>query len=252
MNLRTFGFVAGTVLLSACGGERTESNVTPPGREETAKTKALEAGADLLQGKAPLRALDAYLDGFHFYSGSPQRQVEAHHYCGHLNEELIQCAIFDGNSANAKLMGIEYIISRALFEQLPQQEKRLWHSHVHEVRSGTLIAPGIPQVAEHALMEKLAGTYGKTWHTWHMLGTNENDPAGLGLPTGIPMLMMAFTEALEADPEMVAERDRRFEVSSAEKRDARSDIRYADVDPDADAWQKGMVPQLKLEIEQTQ
>ena len=37
----------------------------------------------------------------------------------------------------------------------PAEEKRLWHSHVHEVRSGQLIAPGIPQVAEHELMEKL-------------------------------------------------------------------------------------------------
>lgn len=252
MKLRTLGFSAGIALFAACGGERTDSNLTAPGREETAKTKALEAGAGLLQGKAPLRALDAYLDGFHFYSGNPQRQVEAHHYCGHLNEELIQCVIFDGNAENAKLMGVEYIISRALFEKLPPQEKHLWHSHVHEVRSGTLIAPGIPQAAEHALMEKLAGTYGKTWHTWHMLGTNENDPAGLGLPTGIPMLMMGFTDALQADPEMVAGRDRRFEVSSEQKREARSDIRYPDIDPDADAWQKGIVPQLELTIENNQ
>ena len=31
----------------------------------------------------------------------------------------------------------------------------MWHNDVQEVKSGQLIAPGIPQVAEHALMEKL-------------------------------------------------------------------------------------------------
>jgi hypothetical protein len=228
-------------LLAACGGENTSSNVAAPGSEESAKTKTLEAGADLLQHKAPLNSLNAYLDGFHFYNGSPQGQMEAHHYCGHLSEDMIQCVIFDGNAANAKIMGVEYIVSRALFEQLPTEEKHLWHSHVHEVRAGSLIAPGIPDVAEHELMKKLAGTYGKTWHTWH---TDQK----LQLPTGTPMLMMGFVDSHPADPTMVADRDHRFGVSSARKREQRSDIDYPPIDPEADAWQKGIVPQLQLKM----
>lgn len=30
--------------------------------------------------------------------------------------------------------GVEYIISRRLYEGLPDEEKRFWHSHVYEVR----------------------------------------------------------------------------------------------------------------------
>jgi hypothetical protein len=195
----------------------------------------------LLQDKTPLRTLNAYLDGFHFYSGQPDAQMEAHHYCGYLSEDLIQCVIFDGNEENAKLMGVEYIVSRALFETLPTEEKHLWHSHVHEVRSGTLIAPGIPEVAEHELMEKIAGTYGKTWHTWH------TDRA-LELPTGTPMLMMGFTDAHSADPALIEARDQRFEISSAKKREQRADISYPPIDPDADAWQRGIMPQLRLTL----
>jgi Protein of unknown function (DUF1264) len=231
-------------MLAACGGDNTGSNVTAPGADESAKTKTLEAGANLLQGKAPLNALNAYLDGFHFYSGDPQAQMEAHHYCGHLSEDMIQCVIFDGNEANAKLMGVEYIVSRTLFEQLPTDEKHLWHSHVHEVRAGTLIAPGIPDVAEHELMEKLAGTYGKTWHTWH---TDQK----LQLPTGAPTLMMGFVDGHPADPARVADRDQRFNVSSERKREQRSDIQYPPIDPEADAWQKGIVPQLQLQLKMT-
>jgi hypothetical protein len=224
--------------VAACGGENTESNVSVPGRDETAKTKALETGADLMQDKTPVRTLNAYMDGFHFYNGDMQGQMEAHHYCGHLNEDVIQCVIFDGNEASAKIMGVEYIVSRALFAKLPAEEKHLWHSHMHEVRSGQLIAPGIPEVAEHEFMEKIAGTYGKTWHTWHTDQQKE-------LPLGTPMLMMGFTQDGQADERLVAERDARFGVSSAENRQKRADIDYPPVDPDADAWQQGIVVQLE-------
>lgn len=228
------------VLMSACGGDNTASNVTSPGDGESAKTKALEIGADLLQNKAPLRSLNAYLDGFHFYNGDMEGQMEAHHYCGHVNEQLIQCVIFDGNAADAKLMGVEYILSRQLFEGLPAEEKHLWHSHVHEVRSGQLIAPGVPDAAEHELMEQLAQTYGKTWHTWHTDRKHE-------LPVGVPMLMMGFTRDGQTNEQMVKDRDSRFEVSSAAKREQRADIPYSPPDPDADAWQKGIVLQLQLQ-----
>ena len=226
--------------LAGCGGENTSSNVAAPGGNETAKTKALETGANLLQDKTPLAGLNAYLDGFHFYSGDMQGQMEAHHYCGHLNEDVIQCVIFDGNAENAKIMGIEYIVTGALFAGLPKEEKHLWHSHVHEVRSGSLIAPGIPQLAERELMTKIAGTYGKTWHTWHTDRQHE-------LPLGSPMLMMGFTGDGQADARMIAERDRRFDISSAELRQRRADIPYPAIDPDADAWSKGLVMQLRLE-----
>jgi hypothetical protein len=108
-------------------------------------------------------------------------------------------------------MGVEYIVSERLFNTLPETEKALWHSHVHEVKSGQLIAPGIPEVAEHELMEEIANTYGKTWHTWHTDQRQE-------LPLGTPMLMMGFTRDGQVNEQMVQERDQRFDVSSADKR----------------------------------
>lgn len=227
-------------LLAGCGGDTTSSNVTSPGGEPAAKTRLLEAGAKVLQDKPPLDALNAYLDGFHFYNGDMQAQMEAHHYCGHVNEDVIQCVIFDGNQDDAKIMGVEYIVTAKLFAGLPPEEKHLWHSHVHEVRSGSLVAPGIPEVVERELMTKIAGTYGKTWHTWH---TERQD----GLPLGTPMLMMGFTADGQANEQMIAERDRRMDLSSNELRRRRADIPYPEVDPDADAWSKGIVLQLRVE-----
>ena len=223
--------------LCACGGDNTRSPVDAPGADKAAQTRLLEGGAAALQNRPPLEALNAYLDGFHFYSGRMQQQMEAHHYCAMLNEELIQCVIYDGNVKDAKLMGVEYIVSERLFRTLPEDEKKLWHSHVHEVKSGQLIAPGIPQAAEHALMKKLVGTYGKTFHTWH---TDRQHT----LPIGVPQLMMGFTADGQADPAMVAARDRRFDIRSEERKKERQDIPAPAIVPGADAWQSGAAVQL--------
>jgi len=47
----------------------TKSPVQTPGRPESAKTQLLEAGAAAQQSKPPIEAINAYLDGFHFYNG---------------------------------------------------------------------------------------------------------------------------------------------------------------------------------------
>lgn len=224
------------VLLVACE-RKTESNVTAPGADEAPKTRALDMGAALLQDKAPIDAINTYVDGFHFRNGKMDAQVEAHHYCALLNEEVIQCAIFDGSTRTAKLMGVEYIVSRRLFEALPEHEKAFWHSHVYEVKSGQLTAPGIPEAAERELMEKLVGTYGKTWHTWHTDMKHD-------LPLGAPQLMMGFTAEGQANQAMVAARDQRLGVSSAELRKRREGILPLPIAAGANAWEKGKVLQV--------
>jgi hypothetical protein len=227
----------GTGSLAACNGGDTHSNVKAPGATESAETRVLEAGAATLQSQPPIRAINAYLDGFHFYDGRMQAQMEAHHYCAIVNEDLIQCVIYDGNVTDAKLMGVEYIVSEKLFATLPAQEKPMWHSHVHEVKSGQLIAPGIPAAAEHELMAKLIHTYGKTWHTWH---TDLNKV----LPLGVPQLMMGFTADGQADSKMIRARDQRFAIDSARKRQERTDIPTPSIDPGANGWQHGQTIQI--------
>jgi len=223
----------------ACGGNNSETQVQAPGEEKSAKSKTLELGADLLQSKSPLRKINAYLDGFHFYNGNIHAQMEAHHYVSQLNEDVHQAIIYDGNGEDAKIMGIEYIISERLFKTLDEEEKKLWHSHHYEVKSGTLIAPGIPEVAEHELMEKLVSTYGKTIHTWHTDQQQE-------LPIGSPMIMMGFTKDGQLNKELVQERDKRFNISTAEKKKNREDITMPQVDPMANAWEKGHLRQFVI------
>ncbi len=222
----------------AAAGEKPEAPV--PGGPMSARSHLLDTAADAVQVKRPIDAMSEYLNGFHFYADDMGRQVEANHFCTHLTEDFHQCVIYDSNLANAKLIGIEYIVSEKVFKTLPDDEKRLWHSHHYEVKSGELIAPGVPELAEHAFMQDLVTTYGKTWHTWQV----DRDR---NFPMGIPQLMMGFTKDGQVDPANVHDRDRRFDVSSEERRKNRADIALPDVAPGANSWQGGKVMQLRLE-----
>src|SRR5690606_34897347 len=110
----------------------------PPGADKSTTTRVLETGAALLQSNAPVEQLDIHLVGFHPMKDDPSHQMEAHHYCRQVNEDFAQCALFDGDGADAKLNGIEYIISEKLFDGLPDDEKAYWHPHNYEILSGQL------------------------------------------------------------------------------------------------------------------
>jgi len=208
------------------------------GADHPFKHRLLDVGSGLMQPKYPLDAMSTYLNGFHFYADDIGRQVEATHFCIHLRHDLHQCVIFDRNAPDARLIGIEYIISKERFRSLPDDEKQLWHSHHYEVKSGTLTAPGVPELAEHAYFEDLVTTYGKTFHTWQY---DRED-----FPYGIPQLMMGFTEDGQLRDELIHQRDRRVGLSTAARRRSRADIPTPVIQDGANSWEDGHSIQTRL------
>jgi hypothetical protein len=191
-----------------------------------------------IQSFKPLKNIGEHVCGFHFYSDDMNRQVEAHHYCSCINDDFRQCLIYDSDKQDAKLIGIEYIISAKLFNQLPEDEKKLWHSHVYEVTSGTLVAPRVPTVAEKSMLKDLIKTYGKTWHTWQVDKHS--------LPLGEPKLMMAFTEDGQLNPALLEARDQRLGISTADARKNRADLPIPVIAEGADSWKSGNSITTKL------
>lgn len=211
-------------MAAACGGGTSgpqSATGTAPGQPRTAETAALESAANILQSKAPVSKISLYLDGFHVAKDDPAMQMEAHHYCNQVNEDFAQCVLFDGNTADARLTGIEYIISAARYASLTPEEQAYWHPHNYEILSGQLRMPGIPDAAEKAAMRTKINSYGKTWHTW-MAGVygHQADP----LPIGPARLQWSFNQDGEANEAMVSERDRRMNLDTAEARRDRADL----------------------------
>ncbi|HEX6968173.1 MAG TPA: OBAP family protein [Micromonosporaceae bacterium] len=186
--------------------KKRPSPLLAAGGRKAVRTAVLEQGAAMLQDRAPLKDFDVYVVGFHCAKNEPDMQMEAHHYCKMVNQDLIQCVLFDGNTRDANLIGVEYIVSERLFDSLPEQERGYWHPHNFEILSGQLVAPGLPDVAEKAFFKLLMNSYGKTWHTWHT-GRHDNGEVGPNLPVGDPKLMWSFNREHECDPALERNRN---------------------------------------------
>ena len=154
---------------------------------------------------APLGNHHLHFCGIHTAKKDPKIQIVTQHYCGQAGE-LHQCLLYDSLEKNAKLLGVEYIISDEAFRKLPDEEKMYWHPHTYEVLGGGLIAPSMTPDDEMAFMKALLLTWGKTWHTWP-------DPS-TPVPMGEPLLMWALTGDGQDDAKVIAMRDKEFGVST--------------------------------------
>jgi len=202
------------------------------------KEKVLETTAGLTQDFAPVQSICAFLNGFHNYAHDLNRTVEATHYCAHPEKDLRQCLLYDSNEKNAKLIGVEYMIPIERFNTLPEEEKKYWHSHFYEVKSGLLVMPkpkGLPQVvwdtAETKEMEELVNWVGKTYHFWQV-------DRGDSLPFGEPQLMMSITKESQTEKSKVERRDEGYGVDLDHKRELRKDIQLPPFPPGCDAFNK--------------
>eukprot|EP00271_Cylindrocystis_brebissonii_P000241 TRINITY_DN1029_c0_g1_i1.p1 TRINITY_DN1029_c0_g1~~TRINITY_DN1029_c0_g1_i1.p1 ORF type:complete len:253 (+),score=47.07 TRINITY_DN1029_c0_g1_i1:703-1461(+) len=212
-----------------------------PGDHKNITTGAIETGASAVQRLKPISQICHHLCALHNYAQEPSRQVEAHHYCSALNEDVMQCVIYDTNAKNARLIGVEFIISETVFAPLPAEEKKLWHSHEYEVKSGLLFLPGMVDTMETPIVAKVARSYGKAWHFWQY-------DRGDTLPLGLPSLMGAFTEPDQIKPEILKEMETKHNVSYAKKAANRVSIEgpLSGRDPNVDMWWKGKTVELQL------
>ncbi|WP_205880564.1 OBAP family protein [Larkinella terrae] len=228
-------------LILACGEDTASTKVQSSDNEKPLLNSRLKADSSGI----PISSFQLYLNDFHFFSGNRASQQETHHYCSQLSEDVTQCVIFDGNARNAKLTGVEYIISERLFKTLPEDEKKLWHSYRYLVKGGLLVAPNLSDEQEHDLMGRLVSAYGKTWQTWQN-GSNSK------LPLGGPALLMSFTRDGQLDPDLLKNRDKRLHIESAEKRQLRSDILGRASITGADSWENGPAIQLPALVKRNQ
>lgn len=164
-------------------------------------------------GKAeggPMGKAHLHFCGIHMAKKNSKLQFVTQHYCtahsgGH-EGDVFQCVLFDGTGANAKLIGIEYLISDEAYRKLADDEKKYWHAHTYEVLGGGLIAPAMTPKEEMDFMKVVMPMWGKAWHTWP-------DPS-TAVPTGEPLLIWSLMGDGQADPKLVAARDKEFGVDT--------------------------------------
>jgi hypothetical protein len=96
----------------------------------------------------------------------PSLRVE--HFCKPHDRVMMVCQLYDSNSANATLIGIEYIITQEQYDSLPNREKPYWHAHREELRPERA-DPMMPELSPEQTqteMAKMLPTWGKVIITW--------------------------------------------------------------------------------------
>lgn len=178
---------------------------------------AVAPAADHGKSAGPLGKGHLHFCGIHMSKKNPKLQFVTQHYCaahtGGKEGDVFQCVLFDGTGENAKLVGVEYLISDEAYRKLPDAEKKYWHAHTYEVLGGGLIAPGMTAKEETDFMKVVINTWGKAWHTWP-------DPS-TAVPVGEPMLIWSLMGDGQADEKVVAARDKEFGVETAKIREGR-------------------------------
>jgi hypothetical protein len=105
-----------------------------PGEPMTMEQHFVDKSAMMVQSFKPINQMSQHVCTFAMYSHDMSRQIETHHYCSRLSDQFLQCAVYDSDDPNkGRLIGVEYIISDDVFETLPLEEQKLWHSHAYEV-----------------------------------------------------------------------------------------------------------------------
>ncbi|EOA15033.1 hypothetical protein CARUB_v10028388mg [Capsella rubella] len=204
----------------------------PPGDPNTMKSVMLDKGAAMMQSLKPIKQMSLHLCSFACYGHEPSRQIEVNFYVHRLNQDFLQCAVYDSNSSNTHLIGIEYIVSERLFETFSLEEQKLWHSHDYEIQTGLLVTPRVPELVAKPELQNIAKTYGKFWCTWQ---TDRGDK----LPLGAPSLMMSPQDVNmgKIKPGLLKKRDDEYGISTESLKASRVGITGPDrKNPMADYW----------------
>ncbi|XP_050234600.1 oil body-associated protein 2A [Mercurialis annua] len=213
---------------------RGGDNTVPPGQPMSMEQHMLDKGAQMLQSLKPVKQMSQHVCSFAIYSHDMSRQIETHHFLTRINQDFLQCAVYDTDNANGRLIGVEYIVSDKTFESLPPEEQKLWHSHAYEVKSGLLIHPRVPEMVAKPELENLAKTYGKFWCTWQV-------DRGDRLPLGVPVLMMS-PQAVNlgmVSPTLIEKRDYKYNILTDAIKQSRLEIPEPEwINPQADYWKQ--------------
>lgn len=124
----------------------------------------------------PLTGYTIHMSASHVMNGEVTGPF--HHYCKPIDDNIIQCMLFESTDPNARLTDVEYLVSKSLVRKFISERSRKlnWHDHKREFAAGrlTILNPADPQ-AQKDLIEKASGTDGIIFHLW---------PKGAPIPDG--------------------------------------------------------------------
>ncbi len=159
----------GVVILAGCKPNQI-STVPQPTAPTTSSAAAMTV--------KPSDGWSLHIDARKHFSNDFEKDQIAHHYCKAVAGGLTECQLYDGDGKDARLVGVETIISAEMYKSLPENEKKFWHYHKDEIAKVDAKLPDLSSEEAAKVVEGIQETYGKIFILWN--------PAQSTLPVGEP------------------------------------------------------------------
>ena len=104
----------------------------------------------------------------------------AHHYCKQVKSGMTECQLYDSDDKDAKLAGVEVVVSTDTWKGFNKAEQKYWHYHKEEIPKVNAKLPDLSEEEAAKVVETLTETYGKIYLLW--------DPAKTDQPVGQPSI----------------------------------------------------------------
>lgn len=128
-------------------------------------------------GMKPSDGYTLHIDGRLHFPGKPG--MIAHHWCKTgIPGFVAECQLYDSDSSNARLVGVELVVTAATWKTFRASERALWHYHKTEIPKIGATLPDLSPEEAAKVAKSLEETYGKIYLLW--------DPGRQSLPTGQP------------------------------------------------------------------
>ncbi|MBV8490483.1 MAG: DUF1264 domain-containing protein [Candidatus Eremiobacteraeota bacterium] len=112
----------------------------------------------------------------HFGDANPTEI--AHHWCKPVSGGMLECQIYDSDTANARLVEVETIVQPATWKSFTAGEQALWHYHKDEIPKISATLPDMTPDQAKAAVASILDTYGKVYMLWDPKSTPDGNPIG--------------------------------------------------------------------------
>ncbi len=141
-------------------------------------TAAVLIGFTATASSKPSDGFTLHIDAKLHFTSNPN--IIAHHYCKTVTGGMIECLLFDSDAEDAKLVGVETIVTPEIYNNFSNEEKALWHYHKTELPRVDARLPDLPPEEAAKVIKSIEETYGKLYILW--------DPGRSDLPIGNPSI----------------------------------------------------------------
>ncbi len=116
------------------------------------------------QAAKPTEGWTLHIDAKRHFPNLPD--MIAHHYCKPVSGGLTECQLYDSDKPDARLVGIEVIVSKETWGKFSEKEKALWHYHKIEIPKVEAVLPDVSPEESAKILKSIEETYGKVYILW--------------------------------------------------------------------------------------